>query len=252
MTAKPTSKLTSAQVELVLKRAAELESARRNEDDDSVEAAEVERLGQEVGLSSQAVTQALSELQRGQLVSAKPDALDRVLGDPVVSISRWVAQPPAAVELALARFMSEQLMVLDRDQGERREWIRAPGLFAGLARSVRFADRYSFGPASRIETMVVADDSGSLVSFRVEMGAARSLGTSALAWRGLALSGMGALVSQGVADVFTAVACLGASGLGVGILWWRERARFAQLRARVAMAPERFLDTVASPGSEPR
>ena len=243
---KPTSKLTSAQVELVLKRAAELEANKRAHHDDAMDASDVERLGQEVGLSPHAISQALTELDRGHLEPRKVDALQRVLGDPFVSVQRWVPQPPAHVEKALTSFMNEQLMVVDRNHGERVEWIQAAGLFAGLARSVRFADRYSFGPASRIETVVVPEDEGSSVSFRIEMGAARKQGTSAVALRGLALSGAGALVSQGFGDAVVALVCLAASGMGLGLLLWSERERFAQLRERAVLAPERFLDALAA------
>lgn len=257
MTSKLTPKLTRAQAELVLKRAAELESARQGQTDDALEPEELERLGQEVGLSPQSMTQALAELDRGQLASPRVDAIERLFGEPLVQVSRWVPRSPARVDRALARFMSEQLMVIDRQHGERIEWVRPPGLFPGLSRSVTFADRYSFGPASRVETLVVEDGEGSFVNFRIEMGAARKLSTSVLAWRGLAVSSLGALLAQGVTDVATALSCLGASGLGVGAFWWGERRRFSQLRERVSLGPERFLDGLSARGrhgrtSEPR
>lgn len=239
---KVTAKLTRAQAELVLKRAAELEAARNEDGDDAIALAEIERLGQEVGLSQRAVSQAVAEWERGQLAPPEPQLGDRVFGDPYVEVSRWVPRAAGRVDRALAKFMNEQLMVVERQSGDRVEWVQAPGLFAGLSRSLAFAHRYSFGPASRVETLVVEDDGGSFVSFRIELGAARRLGATALAWRGAALSAMALLMAQGASDLSALLGFVGASGAGMSALWWAERRRFAQLRAQAAVAPTRFLN----------
>lgn len=249
-----TGKLTRAEAELVLRRAAELEASRQAQNEDSMEAADLERLGQEVGLSTDAVSQALAELQRGQLTPRDASALQRVLGESQVVVGRWVPHKPAEVTAALTSFMNDQLMVARRHQGERTDWVKAPGLFPGLARSLAFADRYSFGPVDQIESWVLPEGEGSQVQFRMEMGAARSQGLSALTWRGLVLSGSGFVFAQGMADLAAAMTCLAAAGGGLALVLLRERRRFAQLRDRVSLAPERFLDALSAafprPGRE--
>ncbi|MCG5055886.1 MAG: hypothetical protein KA712_23255 [Myxococcales bacterium] len=252
-----TSKLTRVQVEMVLRRAAELEAAREARADDEIDPDDLTRLGEEVGLSAPVMEQALAELNRGQLASVPPKPLERLLGAARVWVERHVPGRPGRVSRALEQFMAEQLMVVHRHHGDRIEWVRAEGLFPGLARSVAFAERYSFGPASRVETVVCAEGNGTRVSFRIEMGAAQRLGLRSLTARGMALSGFGLLLGQGVSGLAAALGCAGAAGLSLSWCWWHERQHLAKLRAQVGVGPERFLDElsrkrkVRTPGGAP-
>jgi hypothetical protein len=227
-------KLSNRQIEFVLRRAAELETRRELPDGDEAKAQELTvtdlvRLGEEAGLSQEAIMRALGELRRGALLAEEADALSRALGPSRLIVSREVPGTPAAVQRAVDRFLREQLMTLRRHHGDRIEWERAQGLWPGLARSLDFAKRYAFGPVSRVETLVIAEsDSSTSVTFDIDMTAFALVG----------LGGNFIFPGFGMADVMA----LFSGGALAGGFVALERRRYQQARERVALAPERFLD----------
>jgi hypothetical protein len=243
-------KLSNRQIEFVLRRAAELETRRELPDGDEAKAQELTvtdlvRLGEEAGLSQEAIMRALGELRRGALLAEEADALSRALGPSRLIVSREVPGTPAAVQRAVDRFLREQLMTLRRHHGDRIEWERAQGLWPGLARSLDFAKRYAFGPVSRVETLVIAEsDSSTSVTFDIDMTELRRHRLAQVALRAtaaFALVGLGGnfiFPGFGMADVMA----LFSGGALAGGFVALERRRYQQARERVALAPERFLD----------
>jgi hypothetical protein len=246
-------KLSGQQIEFVLRRAAELESRRNDNEggepqDDDLSVGDLVRLGEEAGLGSDAIMRALGELRRGALREEESDALTRAIGSARLVVSREVPGSPAAVQRAVDRFLREQLMTIRRHHGHRIEWERAQGLWPGLARSLDFAKRYAFGPVSRVDTVVIAEGEGvttsSSVTFEIDLSDMRRQRLTRLALRAGAAF---ALVGLGGAALFPGfgindVVCLFSGGAIAGGLAALERRRYQQARERVAIAPERFLD----------
>jgi hypothetical protein len=245
-------KLTRREVEEVLRRAAELESGRLHrggaDDDDLDEGSgtqlpepEVFRLGQEAGLSEDALREALGALRTGELQRAgEGESPNEIV------VSRTVPGEPAPVARAVERFLREQLMTIRRHHGARIEWQRARGLWPGLMRSIEFARRFAFGPVSRVETRVEAaqDGASTHVSFRIDLGPwrrdrlVRAIGRAATAFGCFGLGGAWLLPGFGLPDV---MALLAGGGIAGGLVALEQR-RFAHSREEVAVAPERFLD----------
>jgi hypothetical protein len=257
-------KLTRSQVEDVLRRAAELESQRlqsQREADagadgdasasgDGLGELDVLRLGEEVGLSAEALHDALGELQAGGALrsAGRIDRIDRTLGEQQLIVSRTIPGPPAPVARAVERFLREQLMTVRRHHGERIEWQRARGLWPGLVRSLAFARQFAFGPVTRVETRVAPGREGAThVTFRIDLAQWRRdrlLRAAARALTAFSVFGLGGawlLPGFGLPDL---LALLTGGGLAGGLMAL-ERRRFIECREEVAVAPARFLDLLA-------
>jgi hypothetical protein len=244
------SKLTSRQIEFVLRRAAELETHREQQagqetQDNDLSVNDLVRLGEEAGLGSDAIMRALGELRRGVLRAEERDALSRALGPSRLVVSREVPGPLTSVQRAVERFLREQLMTIRRHHGERIEWERAQGLWPGLARSLDFAKRYAFGPVSRVETVVIPErEDTTSVTFEIDLSEMRRHRLAHLALRAgaafvlVGLGGAAIFPGFGVGDVLA----LFSGGAIAGSFAALERRRYQQARERVAIAPERFLD----------
>jgi hypothetical protein len=243
-------KLTGRQIEFVLRRAAELETRRDQQDsgetqDTDLSVVDLVRLGEEAGLGSDAIMRALGELRRGVLRDEEKDALSRALGPSRLVVSREVPGPCTSVQRAVERFLREQLMTIRRHHGERIEWERAQGLWPGLARSLDFAKRYAFGPVSRVETVVIPErEDTTSVTFEIDLSELRRHRLAHLALRAgaafaiVGLGGAAIFPGFGVGDVLA----LFSGGAIAGSFAALERRRYQQARERVAIAPERFLD----------
>jgi hypothetical protein len=237
-------------MDFVLRRAAELEKRREHQanldaQDGDLSVGDLVRLGEEAGLGSDAIMRALGELRRGVLRDEEKDPLSRALGPSRVVVSREVPRPFTSVQRAVERFLREQLMTVRRHHGERIEWERAQGLWPGLARSLDFARRYAFGPVSRVETVVIAENEDTTsVTFEIDLSEMRRHRLVQMVLRAgaaFALVGLGGaaiLPGFGAGDVIA----LFSGGAIAGSFAALERRRYQQARDRVAIAPERFLD----------
>jgi hypothetical protein len=245
------SKLSVHQIEEVLRRAAEIEAGSPRADEDgspSLDEQDLLRLGEEAGLSEDALKRALAELKRGELAPRDDGALGRTLGVGQIVVSREVPGAAEPVQRAVERFLRDQLMTVRRHHGDRIEWERARGLWPGLARSLDFAQRYAFGPVSRVETLILAESTQSTsVTFRIDLSEMRRyrflrvLVRAGLAFTILGLGGTVVLPGFGPGDVLALLS----GGAAAGGLFALERRRFEQARSQVALAPERFLDLLA-------
>jgi hypothetical protein len=170
-------RLTPRKVQLVLRRAAELDQ--RTPTDEAMSPAEIEALASEVGLSPAAVQQALAEVRAGALAEPRqPGALERVLGDRTIVVERTVRGNAAEVQRRVERALRGQMLRKQRDFGARSLWEHAPGWLPALRRSLDWAGTLALGDARTIEVSVVDagdGDSGaerrSRVRFTVDVGA---------------------------------------------------------------------------------
>jgi hypothetical protein len=242
-------KLTRKQVDFVLRRAAEIDTRVAETQEppatDGLSVGEVLRLGEEVGLRQDAVTQALTELRRG--VPVEPEeggALARTLGASRITVARVVPGSVDAVRRAVDRFLREQLMTIRRHHGDRIEWERAQGIWPGLIRSLDFSKRYAFSLVSHVETVITEEPDGTSVTFNIDLSDMRRerfthMGLrSAMAFALLGLGGAAMLPGFGVPDLVA----LASGGVAAGGIFALERRRYLESRGRVALAPERFLD----------
>jgi hypothetical protein len=245
-------KLSRAEVDFVLRRAAEIETQSPTSPDrssaESLSIGELVRLGEEAGLRRPAVEQALAEMRRGAPIEPEEQgALTRALGASRVIVSRVVEAPIETVRRAVDRFLREQLMTVRRHHGDRVEWERAQGLWPGLVRSLDFSRRYAFALVTRVETILTQEgDDGreTAVTFNIDLSDMRRERFGQMGMRAamaFLLFGVGgALMAPGSA-VYDIVALAG-GGVAAGGIFALERRRYMESRSRVSLAPERFLD----------
>ena len=179
-------RLTPTEVQLVLRRAAELE--RRAPAEEALAPSEVAALAAEVGLSPAAVQQALAEVRAGALNEPRPPgALERVLGPNTIVVERTVRGGVAEVQRRVERALRAQLLRKQRDFGARSVWEHAPGWLPALRRTLDWSGTLSLDGARTLEaTIVDAGDGRSTVRFSVGVSALQrrvvvgaSLGTAA-------------------------------------------------------------------------
>ncbi|HEY4396000.1 MAG TPA: hypothetical protein VGP64_18175, partial [Polyangia bacterium] len=245
-------KLSRAEVDFVLRRAAEIDTqspARERASAEALSVGELVRLGEEAGLPRTAVEQALTEMRRGAPIEPEEQggALTRTLGASRVVVSRVVKAPIESVRRAVDRFLREQLMTVRRHHGDRVEWERAQGLWPGLVRSLDFSKRYAFALVTRVETILSQegpDGDETAVTFNIDLSDMRRERFGQMGMRAamaFLLFGVGgALMAPGSA-VYDLVALAG-GGVAAGGIFALERRRYLESRSRVSLAPERFLD----------
>jgi hypothetical protein len=249
----PADKLTRREVDFVLRRAAEIDSqnparAEPASDGETLSVGELVRLGEEAGLPSEAVDQALTELRRGApLEPEEHGTLARTLGAGRVVVSRVVAAPIDVVRRAVDRFLRDQLMTIRRHHGDRIEWERAQGIWPGLVRSLDFSKRYAFSLVTRVETILTQeglDGTQTAITFNIDLSEMRrermtQMGLrAAMAFALLGLGGAAMVPGFGVYDIMA----LASGSVAAGGIFALERKRYLESRSRVALAPERFLD----------
>jgi hypothetical protein len=190
-------RLSATEVQLVLRRAADLE--RRAPADEALSPSEVTALAAEVGLSPDAVRQALAEVRAGAIAEARtPGALERVLGPNTVVVERTVRGGAPEMQRRVERALRGQLLRKQRDFGARSIWEHAPGWLPALRRALDWSGTLSLGEARTLEvTVVEAGADGATVRFAVDVGALQrrvvlgaSLGTAAGIAAALALWAM--------------------------------------------------------------
>ena len=166
-------RLTPGEVQLVLRRAAELERRPRGGEDEALSPLEVESLAAEVGLSPDAVRQALAEVRAGALQPERPPgALERVLGSSTIVVERTVRGNAATVQRRVERALQAQLLRKRRDFGARSIWEHAQGFLPSLRRALDWSGTLALGEMRELEVSVVdAGDDRATVRFAVDVGA---------------------------------------------------------------------------------
>ncbi len=166
--------LSSEQLQRVIQRAAELQTARESVPD-RLDDAEVMRIGEEVGLEAQHVGRALLELRAEQLIPSVHE--DRTLshrlwGPGHVQASRVVPGDTSAVQDQLDRYLrtAESLRPV-RDRPGLSIWEPASDLGSQLKRSLDFGGHgYELANARRLEVAVQQLEPGrSLVTLSADL-----------------------------------------------------------------------------------
>jgi hypothetical protein len=169
-------KLTKAQLELVLRRAAELEKASGQTGEELVSPEEIQRIGSEAGLSPEALQRALAEVKSGALVPATPpqppSVVDRTIGPPRMVVERVVPGAIDDVRRRVQQFLKDQLLEIRRNYGDRIVWRRAEGFWPGFMRAFDFSHQYAMSQGIEVESSVTPAGEADRVRIRVSIDAA--------------------------------------------------------------------------------
>jgi hypothetical protein len=157
--------LGPGQTRIVLRRAAELDrehaseslsALTHSEDEPRIDAADLERIAAESGLSRESLQRALAELSGGALdTSEKPRSLQRRLARGVALAQRTFEEPPEVIEQRLFATMERSGLNPIRRKEHVTRWAPASGLRQTLGRAVDWRGS-SVWTGSAIESSVDA------------------------------------------------------------------------------------------------
>jgi hypothetical protein len=235
--------LTRKQVELVLRRAAELEQ-REETALDTLTPQDLERVADELGMSQDALHQALAESRAGALVADEERTLiDRLFGRRIIEARRFVPGEAATLRIAVDQFLQEQGFLLKRNLGKAQVWEPGRDWRTRMRRALR-AGAYRLPRDVEIEVRITEVPGGPhpiLIVLRVDAARARAtrvgVATASVIAAGLAIGG-GALLLPMPLEL---VAIVGGSIAGVGGSWL-SRSSYRDECERLTVAIERFLD----------
>ena len=244
-------KLTKAQLELVLRRAAELEKASGQAGEELVSPEEIQRIGAEAGLSPDALQRALTEVKSGALIPATPPppptVVDRTIGPSRLMVERVVPGNLDDVRRRVERFLKDQLMEVRRNYGDRVVWRRAEGFWPGFMRAFDFSHQYALSQGIEIESTVMPAGEPDRVRIRVTIDAAplrrnRAAGATTGVVAGTALAIGSFFIFPGHLPVELLVAAGGGAAAFGSVVGSRNAYRKDLDRMRDLL--ERFLDDV--------
>jgi hypothetical protein len=246
----PQTPITQEQLERVIRRASDLQFRSSTTVSSHLDAAEVVRIGEEVGIDARHVQQAMAEIRAEALVPEAPEdggLMVRLVGPGVVRVSRVVPGDQAYVERNLEHYLREkELLKPVRTQTGRSLWEPAGGLVSSMRRAMDVGGHgYTIAKAKRLQVAVQPLESGwSLVTLTADMSNLRNettggwLGgfgvTGVLAATGLILGTGGAALA-----VLGGVAIVGGTLTGATVA---ARAHVRKERMRMELTLQGLLD----------
>ena len=236
----PARKLSSTELEAVIKRAVELQTARESEMTDGLSDTEVVRIGQELGIEQHLVRRAIAEV-RGR-PPEEHGLVAGVMGPGVVRAARTIRRPAVDLGIFLEQYLLEaEFMVVERRFPDRTRYVRAQGLGAAVGRTLgKVGSRVAPLDLEKVDVGVaLADEDSSVVTLQVDLTGVRT-GTTLGGWLG-GLGGGGTVAAVVLAS--TAPHLLALAGLGVaaaGILGSRGAYRLVVEKTKNRL--EAFLD----------
>jgi hypothetical protein len=235
----PARRITTEELEAVIRRAVELQAGPSGADD-GISEGEVIRVGQELGLAPELVRRAIADV-RGRPVE-EHGVVARVTGPSIARAVRTIRRPAAELGLFLEQYLVQcEFMVVQRRFPDRTRYVRGTGVTASLGRASRKMSS-KFG-ALELGTMDVGvsviDDSTSLVELSVDLSGARTVAVSTGVIGGLGGGGAVAVVALTV-PTLGPFAVLGVPVFGAVMLVSRLIYRSVHHRAQDQL--EAFLD----------
>lgn len=150
----PDRRLTSEEFELVVRRAAELQS--RSPDEQGLEGVSEEealRIGRELGLSGAHLVRAMAEVRSGP--GSESGLAARLMGESRLSAARTVPGEAGALGGVLEAYLTEhEFLVVQRRLSDRTVYVRASGVLAAVARTTTGMFRKS--PLLEVENLAVS------------------------------------------------------------------------------------------------
>lgn len=246
--------LTSDELERVIRRAAELQTAREALPD-RLDDAEVLRIGAEVGLSEQHVRRALLEVRAEAMVPESPDDRSfphRLWGEAFVQASRVVPGGVDEVQTRLEGYLrSEESLRQVRGRSGISVWEPASDLMSQLRRGLDLSGHgFTLARAKRLEVATEPLEEGrclvtvtaDLRNQRAEQGGGFLFGAVASTFGGSL-----ALVLAAGLPVFLVAPALGVGTVAGGT--WIARRMLRAEREKLHMAIEGLLDRLERGGS---
>ncbi len=234
----PARRLSSQELEAVIRRAVEIQAA-AGTPDEGISEGEVIRIGQELGLDPATVRRAITDV-RGQ-APAERGVLVRIMGPGSIRAARTVRRPAAAVGLLLEEYLLRcEYMLVQRRFPDRTRYVRGTGVAAALGRASRkFGASHAAMDLAQLDVSVAALDADTaLVELSVDVSGTRA-GLAGGAVLGGGGAGLAASLSTAVmfGDPF---ALLGFPILGVAAL--AARGIFGAVRGSTQDKLDSFLD----------
>jgi hypothetical protein len=246
-------RLSSDEVALVLRRAADLEAqAEGRTVDDGFDPAAVEEAALEVGLSPTAVRQALAELHTGALASDRTRHLT-VGGPSTVTAARLVPTRIDVVHATAERFLRKQTFELRRRHDEVAIYRLRRDMVANLRRKLDFTGAIQLDGVRSVTLTVspagsVASAAGRcMVRLEAELSPARGRVAVASTGMGIGAAGFTGLVGLVLGEGVVVGAALpigagfAAAGMGLGHRWLGRR------RQEVTEVLDALLDVLEQP-----
>lgn len=242
--------MTRAQLERVIRRASDLQFRGSSDTDSALDAAEVVRIGGEVGLEPRYVQQALAEVQAEALVPAMPGdegLAQRLFGSGLVRASRVVAGDRGEVEDKLEEHLREhELMRQVRSRSGLSLWEPAAGLISSMRRAMDVAGHgYQLAKARNLQVAIEQLEPGwSLVILTVDLRNARNQAAGGF-YAGLMSSSIGIsvaiLATAGIA-VLPIIGAVAVGAAGFGGATWATGVTVRRRHARMELTLQGLLD----------
>jgi hypothetical protein len=242
--------LTSEEVERVIRRASDLQFRAGSPESDQLSEGEVIRIGEEVGLDSRYMRQALAEVRADSLVPVLPEesaVAARVFGPGLVRASRVVPGEPPEVEDRISEYLrGEELLKQIRSQPGRSLWEAAGGAVNTMRRAMDVRGReFALAKARSIAVDVEPLETGwSLVSITADMRNMRNERGGGWFF-GLSLAAIPAAILLSVTGGPELPLLLGmglSGGTALGTATWASSKHFRRQRERMELAVQGFLD----------
>lgn len=170
----PARRLSSQELEAVIRRAVEIQSA-AGTPDEGVSEGEVIRIGQELGLDPVTVRRAITDV-RGQ-APAERGLLAKTMGPGSIRAARTVRRPAAAVGLLVEEYLLKcEYMLVQRRFPDRTRYVRGTGVAAVMGRAARkFGASHAAMDLAQLDVSVAALDGEScLVEVTVDTAGTRA------------------------------------------------------------------------------
>jgi hypothetical protein len=168
--------LTAHETQQVLARAAQLERDRRQtRQEPALDLRELERIGEEAGLSREAIRRAFLELRSGALDAKEaPGLAERLIGATSVEARRLLPDAPSEAKARLHALLRRELLQPEERQGEKTTWSPAAGLWAAIQRGLNWQGQSAWQRGQVVSEVMPAPpgvDAGSQVRLEARPGA---------------------------------------------------------------------------------
>ncbi len=235
----PARRLSTQELEAVIRRAVEIQAA-GGATDEGISEGEVLRIGQELGLDPVSVRRAITDV-RGRPPEER-GVLAKTMGPGSIRAARTVRRPAAAVGLLVEEYLLKcEYMLVQRRFPDRTRYVRGTGVAAVMGRAARkFGASHAAMDLPQLDVSVSALDADScLVEVTVDTGGMRAgLAAGAAAVGGTAASGIAAFALA--TTVMDPVALLGLPALLAS--WAGFRGIYGAVRHSTQDKLESFLD----------
>lgn len=213
--------LDRSTIERVLARAAELQAASPPGEEGELSEAQLLEIGEEVGLSTTTINQALAEERSRIIVPEESGPVSAITGPAIASASRAVPGTPAEVLAQLDTMMQrDECLQVQRRFPDRVTWEPRSGWFGAIQRGLNVGGRaYYLCRASQVAATVVPVE-GNRVLVRLDADISDHR-TTRVRWGGVMLGGgvlgSAAVVAASTLTIFTSIVVAGIAAVPLAI-----------------------------------